>query len=114
MWGGAKAVALGDLDGDAHLDLVVGGRLAKQDTDYGLFALRGDGKGGWTEFTGTNLPGAGLPVVWGVSLGKINGDGLPDLAAATGTGGFAGKQEDSKPGEKILPLIQVWVNQHGG
>ena len=53
MTGGAVSVAPADLDRDGHLDLIVAGRKGKDmGSIYGVFALRGDGRGGWTELRG--------------------------------------------------------------
>ncbi len=103
MMGGAKSIALGDLDRDGHLDMVVGGPSAK--IDFGLFILRGDGKGGWTELQNTNLPTTGVPFIWGIALGDVDGDGFLDLAVATGT---PMERQTNEP----LPRMQVWLNRY--
>jgi len=103
--GGAKRLALGDLDRDGHLDMVIGGRQSAK-TDYGLFILRGDGKGGWTELHNTNLPATGLPPIWGIALGDVNGDGLLDMAVSTGT--LPVQRQANEP----LPRMQVWLNRY--
>ena len=105
MTGGAKSVALGDLDRDGHLDMVIGGRQSAN-ADYGLFILRGDGKGGWTELQNTNLPTTGLPPIWGIALGDVNGDGLLDLAVTTGA--LPVERQTNEP----LPRMQVWLNRY--
>ena len=106
MTGGAKSVALGDLDRDGHLDMVVGGSPSSAEIDYGLFILRGDGKGGWTETRNTNLPSIGLTPIWGITVGDVNGDGLLDLAVATGT--IPAQRQTNEP----LPRMQVWLNRY--
>jgi FG-GAP-like repeat len=103
--GGATALALGDLDGDGHLDLVVGSSQSVTNR-YGLFVFRGNGKAEWTELQGTNLPLRELTFIWGVALADVDGDGLPDLAVTTGEA--PGKRQKSEP----LPRMQVWINQY--
>lgn len=105
MKGGALSVALGDLDRDGHLDMVVGGRHSLK-TQYGLFVVRGDGKGGWSELQNTNLPGDGLTFIWGIALDDVNGDGLLDIAVTTGTAPVERQPEES------LPRMQVWLNRY--
>lgn len=120
MKGGAQAIALGDLDKDGHTDVVVGGQLVRSpDSQYGVFILCGDGKGGWTEAQRTGLPTTGLEVTWGVTLADVNGDNRLDIAISTG--GAMGKKRaefgespqkiaDSKD-KQILPHMQVWINE---
>lgn len=62
----------GDLDGDRNLDLVVADTGAN-----GVFILRGDGKGGFVPlgFLAVRSPR-------NVAIGRIDGDGIPDLAVA--------------------------------
>lgn len=112
MMGGALGVALGDLDRDGHLDMVVAGRQAKGAGNiYGLFVCQGDGKGSWSEIKGTRLPNEGLSVTWGIAIGDVNGDGLPDLAV--GTGGTVIRSTVKSPEVKAeLPRMQVWLNQY--
>jgi hypothetical protein len=136
--GGSWSVALGDLDGDGHLDMVVGGNASKErGSSYGLFLLRGDGAGGWTEVADTGLPATGLGFPWGIALDDINGDGRLDIAATnsppdkglfSGLGrkkGEQGAQTEAgsaetgqadgpkSPDQKTvaLPGVQVWLNQ---
>lgn len=131
---GAVGVALGDFNKDGSLDMVVAGRKVKEmGSNYGLFILQGDGKGGFTELEATNLPPKGLSVSWGVAVGDVDEDGLLDFAAATG-GAVAGsgskaptppsksrgdksaqKQPEKQPTDVIpelqLPRMQVWLNE---
>lgn len=126
---GALGVALGDFTKSGNLDILVSGRRKPEmGNNYGLFLLKGDGKGGFKEVA-TNLPGNGLSVAWGVAAGDVNEDGLLDLVTATGgavTGGAQkgalskytraklGKQDTSHPdavSELPLPRMQVWVNE---
>ncbi len=74
------ALALGDLDGDGHLDMVaVNGAI---DTNTGTATWTstrvwlGDGQGGFAD-SGQALPGGGI--VTAVALGDLDGDGDPDL-----------------------------------
>ncbi len=117
MRGGALAVALGDLDGDGDLDMVVGGRMAKDATSrYGLFVLRGDGRGGWTELE-TGLPRDGLEVTWGIAMADVNNDRRLDVAVTmggvTGKRAVFGKKQVAGQPEDALPHVQVWLNQTG-
>jgi hypothetical protein len=67
--------AVGDFDGDARLDAVLGSRSAT-----GLVVLPGDGAGGFTG--GTSLATASIPRV--TAVGDLNGDGMLDLVTLTG------------------------------
>jgi hypothetical protein len=129
MQGGANAVDLADLHGDGHLDLIVGGMLKHSlGSAYGLFVLKGDGKGGFKYDEATGLPSTGLSVVWGVKAVDLKGNGFPDIVAATG--GVVPGADKPLPSERIsqlkqaaiaaagppiaeaqLPRIQVWANQ---
>jgi len=137
--GGAQTLALCDLDGDGNTDVIIGGAMigaagTGQDP-WGLFVRFGDGKGGWSNKPGTNLPSVGLEVVWGISCADVNGDGRPDVVVSTGgvmgkpstpgTGltGQAGRRvaneevESKRSGTAtqwpVFPHVQVWINEGG-
>src|SRR5438552_8569357 len=85
-----------DLHGDGHLDLVATARLASPSLHIWL----GDGKGGFSPITPTwsDIGYAAL------ATGDINGDGFPDIVAASHFGGVQTLLSDGQGGftEKIL------------
>jgi len=85
-----------DLNRDGHLDLVATARLVKQ----ALHIWLSDGKGAFTPIkpTWTDIGYAGL------ATGDINGDGFPDIVAASHFGRVQTLLSDGKGGftEKIL------------
>jgi len=103
MKGGAYGLALDDLDGDGHLDIVVAGMLEAKSGKYGAFVLSGDGKGAWDE-SKTNLPETGLQITMGVAIGDLNGDRKPDVVLNSG-----GSNPDIGF-RKDLSRVQVWLN----
>jgi hypothetical protein len=116
--GGADSLALGDLDGDRHLDLVIGGRRARGGQG-GLFVFLGNGKAEWGAVEQTGLPAEGYPFLWGMRLGDVNGDGKLDLVVGTGAAASPalgrpnrGEPIPGRPSEG-RPQLQVWVNAAG-
>lgn len=112
MHGGAYGVKFEDLDGDGHLDIIASGRLTEDVGHvYGLFVLKGDGKGNWRHLKNTGLPETGLSTAWGITTGDVNGDGIPDIVFATG--GIVGSEPDRH--EPVMPIrLQVWCTQLTG
>ncbi|MEM7201665.1 MAG: VCBS repeat-containing protein [Planctomycetota bacterium] len=67
-----NAAALGDVDGDGDLDLILG------DTRGRLYL--NDGTGSFTDETEERMPDARAVTTSGLALGDVDGDGDPDLA----------------------------------
>ena len=80
----SRGIALGDVDHDGCLDLVVGANITARpsDTAYGLFLFTGDCRGNWTLQPDSGLPSAGLMPSQGIALGDLNHDGFLDIVVA--------------------------------
>lgn len=112
MLGGASGLALGDIDGDGHEDLVISGRLTQAvGYVYGVYLLRGDGRGGWVHASSYGLPETGLAFTFGVAVGDFDHDGTLDIAA--GSGGIVATTPDRS--EPIIPSrLLVWSTRLPG
>lgn len=111
LLGGAYSVVLNDIDGDRHLDLIVSGRLNREQVGhvYGVFVLRGNGKGNWVYLPESKLPQTGLGFTWGVVVGGVKHDEPSYLAA--GSGGIVAFSEAAK--EPVLSSrLLVWRVTH--
>ena len=79
------SVAMGDLNGDGNLDLVVANRCGNDESCQSpgtVSILLGDGKGNFSLASSVATDGA----PWSVAVGDFNGDGKLDLAIANAAG----------------------------
>ncbi len=73
--GFGNRIVMTDFNGDGHVDVAAS-------LGVGPRVWRGDGSGGWTEFS-TGLPSPIIEGLFhGLDVGDVNGDGRPDLAVA--------------------------------
>jgi len=95
--------AVGDIDGDGHLDIATAGSYGNT---YGIMVCYGDGDGTWT----CNTQGFTDNVQYvGVDLGDYNGDGTLDIVAGKRTrgGGIEVWKNPSSSAPPPQPEIEV-------
>jgi MYXO-CTERM domain-containing protein len=96
----ARVIKARDVNGDGNVDIIVGTTYETQSRLY-----FGDGSGGYTEVTSTNLP-ADNASIGDLEVGDIDGDGDLDIALA-----------DWGPGDPFTSTggrILLWVNNGAG
>lgn len=96
----ARVIKARDVNGDGNTDIIVGTTYESQSRLY-----FGDGSGGYTEVTSTNLP-ADNASIGDLEVGDIDGDGDLDIALA-----------DWGPGDPFTSTggrILLWVNNGEG
>jgi hypothetical protein len=106
----AVGVALGDLNNDGHVDLVVAGKTDTKNLGglYGVFAFLGDGAGHWTLVKDSGLPQTGRERTWGVGLADIDRDGVLDIGVAYGDVLSRGSVPGAPTQHGIFGALEVW------
>jgi len=85
VWDDTQAVALGDVDGDGDLDMVVGNGGFRGASSYGQQnrLYLNDGTGGFKDVTASHLP-KDRADTHAVALGDVDGDGDLDVVCGNG------------------------------
>jgi hypothetical protein len=106
----AIGVALGDLDNDGHVDLVVAGKTdtEKLGSVYGVFPFLGDGAGHWKLLKDSGLPATGRERTWGVGLADIDRDGILDIGVAYGDVLSRASVPGARPQRGLFGALEVW------
>ncbi|WP_257657329.1 FG-GAP repeat domain-containing protein [Parapedobacter lycopersici] len=73
------AAAPFDIDRDGHPDLLLSAMKIPPFEAMQVHAYRNDGKGNFTDVTGEVIPETTVGRSWGIAVGDLNGDGLPDV-----------------------------------
>jgi hypothetical protein len=89
---GASGIAIGDLNGDGHNDIVLS-------TEYGVVVLDGHGDGAFSLADQTSVSALAGFDTTEVALADVDGDGRPDVIVPSGDGGITASGE---PGLDVL------------
>ncbi len=84
---GREVQPAGDLNGDGYADFVTSGPVATAESGGGVYVFFGGPKGFGADPIIINAEGPSTGLGFGMGVGDINGDGVPDIAVGAPTGG---------------------------